>query len=93
MDDLRIVPEEEQDEDLDMGSDSDDETPELEGAQPNDEMTITALNLLLSLLEGASFCFNALSSMSLTVFTSKSKPLRAVGSRSRGDSQGCRTPS
>ena len=93
MDDLRIVPEEEQDEDLDMGSDSDDETPGLEGAQSNDEMTITALNLLLSLLEGASSCFNTLSTMSLTVSTSKSKPLRAVGSRSRGDSQGCGTPS
>ncbi|KAI9458406.1 hypothetical protein BJY52DRAFT_1204364 [Lactarius psammicola] len=31
--------------------DSDDETPNQEGAQPNSEMTITALNLLLSVLE------------------------------------------
>jgi hypothetical protein len=53
MDDLRIVPEEEQD-DVDMESDSDDEAPGPQGVQPNDEMTITALNLLLSILEGAS---------------------------------------
>jgi hypothetical protein len=63
VDDLRIVRRDEQleDEDLDKGGDSDDETPESERAQPDDEMTITALNLLLSLLEGNSFCFNALS--------------------------------
>ncbi|KAI0262307.1 hypothetical protein BC834DRAFT_828992 [Gloeopeniophorella convolvens] len=50
MNDLRIVPEEEQ-EDLDMDEDSDDETPGLEGVQPDDEMTVTAFNLLLSVLE------------------------------------------
>ena len=63
VDDLRIVRRDEKldDEGLDTGGDSDDETPETEGAQPDDEMTITALNLLLSLLEGNSFCFNALS--------------------------------
>jgi len=55
MDDLRIVPEEEQDDDIDTEGDSDDETPGLEGARPNDEMTITSLNLLLSVLEGALF--------------------------------------
>lgn len=51
MSDLLIIPGEEQDEDLDVGDDSDDETPNREGAQPNSEMTITALNLLLSVLE------------------------------------------
>lgn len=51
MDDLRIVPKEEQDSDLDMDGDSDDETPDQEVARPNNEMTITALNLLLSVLE------------------------------------------
>ncbi|KAN0132796.1 hypothetical protein V8E53_009467 [Lactarius tabidus] len=51
MNDLRIVPKEEQDEDLDIDGDSDDETPNQEVAQPNNEMTITALNLLLSVLE------------------------------------------
>lgn len=55
MDDLRIVPNEGLDEDLDMGGDSDDETPNQEGVQPNNEMTITALNLLLSVLEGTTF--------------------------------------
>jgi hypothetical protein len=55
MDDLRIVPEEEKDADVDAEGDSDDETPGLEGAGPSDEMTITALNLLLSVLEGALF--------------------------------------
>ena len=55
MDDLRIVPNEGLDEDLDMDGDSDDETPDQEGVQPNNEMTITALNLLLSVLEGTTF--------------------------------------
>jgi hypothetical protein len=59
MDDLRIVPQDKQDDDMGTGGDSDDETPESEQAQPNDEMTITALDLLLSLLEGISFCFTA----------------------------------
>ena len=52
MDDLCIVPKVEQDEDLDMDGDSDDETPNQEGAQPNNDMTLTALNLLLSVHEG-----------------------------------------
>ena len=51
--DLRLVPEG-QDEDLDMEGDSDDETPDQE-VQPGNEMTITALNLLLSVLEGTNF--------------------------------------
>lgn len=55
MDDLRIVPDEDLDEDLDMDGDSDDETPNQEGVQPDNEMTITALNLLLSVLEGTAF--------------------------------------
>ena len=55
MDDLRIAPSEEQDEDLDMDGDSDDETPNQEDAQPNNDMTTTALNLLLSVLEGTTF--------------------------------------
>jgi hypothetical protein len=94
MGDLRIVPQDEQDEDLDdTGDDSDDETLESEVAQPNDEMTITALNLLLSLLEGTSFCFKAVTYMSLTTPISKSEPLRAVSSRPRGYPQGCGTPS
>ena len=55
MNDFRIVPEDDQDEDNDTEADSDDETPGLQGAGPNDEMTITALNLLLSILEGYLF--------------------------------------
>lgn len=55
MNDLRIVPEDDPDEDNDTEADSDDETPGLPGARPNDEMTITALNLLLSILEGSLF--------------------------------------
>ena len=55
MDDLRIVPNEGLDEDLDMDGDSDDEKPNQEGVQPNNEMAITALNLLLSVLEGTDF--------------------------------------
>ena len=55
VEDLRIVPEEEQSDDADMEHDSDDETPGFQGARPNDEMTITALNLLLSILEGSLF--------------------------------------
>jgi CBS domain-containing protein len=46
-----MVPEEDPDDDSDKDGDSDDETPGLQGAQPNYEMTITALNLLLSVLE------------------------------------------
>jgi hypothetical protein len=53
--DLRIVSEDDPDEDNDTEADSDDETPGLQGARPNDEMTITALNLLLSILEGSLF--------------------------------------
>ena len=56
MGDLRIVSEVDPDEDNDTEADSDDETPGLQGARPNDEMTITALNLLLSILEGSLFC-------------------------------------
>lgn len=55
MNDLRIVSEDDVDEDYDSEADSDDETPGLQGARPNDEMTITALNLLLSILEGSLF--------------------------------------
>ena len=62
MDDLRMVPEEEQGDDVDMEGDSDDEIPGPQGVQPNDEMTITALNLLLSILEGALFHLHAFSS-------------------------------
>jgi hypothetical protein len=53
--DLLIVSEDDPDEDNDSESDSDDETPGLEGAGRSDEMTITALNLLLSVLEGSLF--------------------------------------
>ena len=55
MNDLRIVPEDDPDEDNDTEADSDDEIPGLPGTSPNDEMTITALNLLLSILEGLLF--------------------------------------
>lgn len=55
-DDLRIVSEGDPDEDNDTEADSDDETPGLQGARPNDEMIITALNLLLSILEGFLLC-------------------------------------
>ena len=51
MDDLRIVDEDEED-DFEDGGDSDDETPGLEGVPPDEEMTATAMNLLLSILEG-----------------------------------------
>lgn len=51
MNDLRIVSEDDPDEDNDTEADSDDETPDLQGARPDDEMTITALNLLLSIVE------------------------------------------
>jgi len=49
--DLRIVDDEE---DRATDSDSDDEVPGLEGVRSDDEMTATALNLLLSVLEGMS---------------------------------------
>jgi hypothetical protein len=55
MNDLRIVSEDDIDGDNDSEADSDDETPDLQGVRPNDEMTITALNLLLSILEGSLF--------------------------------------
>ncbi|KAI9509135.1 hypothetical protein F5148DRAFT_1348955 [Russula earlei] len=48
MDDLRIVRDEVQN---DTEGDSDDETSGVQGARPNDEMTETGLNLLLSVLE------------------------------------------
>ena len=87
MNDLRIVPEKDADEDTDTEGDSDDETSSLQGAQgaqPNDEMTITALNLLLSILEGGIFCLlQALLNISLTVAISKSYLIFAVGFSSR----------
>jgi hypothetical protein len=55
MNDLRIVSQDDPDEDNDIDADSDDEAQDLQGAQSNDEMTITALNLLLSVLEGSLF--------------------------------------
>jgi hypothetical protein len=61
MDDLRIIRENEQDDDVDMEGDSDDETPGVQEARPNDEMTITSLNLLLSILEGTLFRLQTLS--------------------------------
>ena len=82
MNDLRIVPREEQDEDLDIGGDSDDETPNQEGTQPDNEMTITALNLLLSVLEGAIFFVNVLQNVALIELISKPKPLCTVGTSS-----------
>ncbi|KAI0058878.1 hypothetical protein BV25DRAFT_1829628 [Artomyces pyxidatus] len=52
MDDLRII---ERDEDeIEIDGDSDDEKPGLEGVPPDDEMTVTALNLLLAILEANS---------------------------------------
>jgi hypothetical protein len=56
--DLRIVQElETTDEVYIDGEDSDDEdAPGLEDVQKGDEMTVTAINLLLSLLEGISLC-------------------------------------
>ena len=89
LDDLRIVPEEEQDDDADMEGDSDDEAPGLPWAQANDEMTITALNLLLSILEGTLFCLQALFNILLTVPISKSDTLLAVSSHSGSNSRGC----
>ena len=64
MDDLRIVTEEEQGDDVDMEGDSDDKTLGPQGVQPNDEMTITALDFLFSILEleGALFQLHAFSS-------------------------------
>jgi len=43
-----LVPEEEQDDDIDTEGDSDDETPGLEGARPNDEMTIHHRSIFFS---------------------------------------------
>ena len=83
MDDLRIVSREEQDEELDMGDDSDDETPNQEGAQTDNEMTIAALNLLLSVLEGTSFHVNFHQIVSFIDLISKPEPLRTVGPSSR----------
>jgi hypothetical protein len=83
MDDLRIVPKEEQDSDLDMDGDSDDETPDQEVARPNNEMTITALNLLLSVLEGTIFYVNSHQTHSSLTCTSKPEPLRTVCPSSR----------
>lgn len=83
MDDLRIVPREEQDENLDMDGDSDDETPDQEVAQPNNDMTITALNLLLSVLEGTACHLNSHQNLSLIDLISKPEPLRTVCSCSR----------
>lgn len=82
MNDLRIIPREEQDEDLDIGGDSDDETPNQEGTQPENEMTITALNLLLSVLEGAISHMNVLQNVALIELISKPKPLCTVGASS-----------
>jgi len=82
MDDLRIVSDEEKDDDADMEHDSDDETPGLQGTRPNDEMTITALNLLLSILEGALFRLQALLNVLLIVPISKSDTFLAVSSDS-----------
>lgn len=52
MEDLQIVS---NDEELSDGSDSDDEVPGTEGATSDTEMTETAVNLLLSVLEGMYF--------------------------------------
>ena len=82
MDDLRIVPDEEKGDDANMEHDSDDETPGLQGTRPNDEMTITALNLLLSILEGALFRLQALLNVLLIVPISKSDTFLAVSSDS-----------
>ena len=91
MGDLRIVPEEEQGDDVDSEVDSDDETPDPQGVQPNDEMTITALNLLLSILEGALVHLHTFLRKYLRPLSSKSNTLLAVSSHSRRDPRGCRT--
>jgi len=57
-----LIMEEEQGDDVDMEGDSDNKTSGPEGVQPNDEMTITALDFLLSILEGALFQLHAFSS-------------------------------
>ncbi|THH18393.1 hypothetical protein EW146_g2595 [Bondarzewia mesenterica] len=49
MEDLRIVDDDETD--VNDGQDSDDETPEMQGAPHDEEMIVTAINLLLSILE------------------------------------------
>jgi hypothetical protein len=92
MGDLRIVPEEEQGDDVDLEGDSDDETSDPQGVQLNDEMTITALNLLLSILEGALFHLHTFLSKYLWSLFSKSNTFLAVSSHSRRDPRGCRTP-
>lgn len=58
MQDLRIV--EEGEEEIIDEADSDDEGSEGEGGLKDEEMTITAVNLLLSILEGTLFDFNDL---------------------------------
>jgi hypothetical protein len=83
MNDLRVVPQEEQDDDLDMDGDSDDETPNQEVAQPNNEMTITALNLLLSVLEGTTFRPGSNQNAPLIDLISEPEPLRTICPSSR----------
>jgi hypothetical protein len=50
---LRFIPDEVHD--LSDGSDSDDDTPDAELVSPDEEMIETAINLLLSILEGAKY--------------------------------------
>ena len=76
MDDLRIVDEDEED-DFEDGGDSDDETPGLEGVPPDEEMTATAMNLLLSILEGTLCQPNSLKLSPVShVHESQSRPFR-----------------
>lgn len=57
MQDLRIVPEDH--DELSDDVDSDDETPDTEGALGEAEMTETAVNLLLAVLEGNPYVLRA----------------------------------
>lgn len=60
--DLRIVEVEEED-DLVDEADSDDEVPGVEGVPPDEEMTATAISLLLSILEGELFIISILTNL------------------------------
>lgn len=61
LDSLRIVDDDGESSPRTGGGDSDDEddAPGLEGVERSDHLTVTAINLLLSLLEGKCTCFSS----------------------------------
>lgn len=79
LDDLRIVPE--QEDTLDS-EDSDDEIPDDEDAAPDEEMTVTTINLLLAILEGVyDFVIEFCSPSKGHLSTSEHRPVRSQRTR------------